>query len=145
MKPQNVCDDVPPEVKKYELFMKERFTLLLFLFSFCAYSQKVKSAEEFILSEISEIENNLIGKNDTLNFKTPNGIVCLTGITPKKLDATYIGIIYYPTLEDVKLWREWISKFHGKFYYEPTEINNSYYKKVVVEYEKDKFRSNYCN
>ena len=97
-----------------------------------------------MLSEITEIENNLLGKNDTLDFKAPNGIVCLTGISPKKWDGTYIGIIYKPTLEDVKLWREWISKYHGKFYYDPAEINNPYYKKVIIEYEKGKFRSNYC-
>ncbi len=124
--------------------MKKTLTLFLFLFSFCVYSQKGKSAEEYILSEITEIDNNLIGKNDTLDFKTPNGIVCLTGISPKKVNLSYIGIIYYPTLEDVKLWREWISKYHGKFYYDQNEINNLNNKKVVIEYEKGKFRSNYC-
>ncbi|CAN1554057.1 hypothetical protein MCETHM1_02302 [Flavobacteriaceae bacterium] len=124
--------------------MKKKLALILFLFSFCIYSQKGKSAEEFILSEITKIETNLIGKNDTINFKTPNGIVCLTGISTKKVSLSYIGIIYYPTLEDVKLWREWISKYHGKFYYDPKEIDNPDYKKVVIEYEKDKFRSNYC-
>jgi hypothetical protein len=124
--------------------MKKTLTLFLFLFSFCVYSQKGKYAEEYILSEITEIENNLIGKNDTLDFKTPNGIVCLTGISPKKVNLSYIGIICYPTLEDVKLWREWISKYHGKFYYDQNEINNLNNKKVVIEYEKGKFRSNYC-
>jgi hypothetical protein len=124
--------------------MKEKITIFLIFFSICAYSQKEKTAEEFILSEINEIENNLMGKNDTLPFKTSNGIVCLTGISPEKWDGTYIGIIYYPTFEDIKLWKEWVNKYHGKFSYDPTEIDNQYYKKVVVEYEKDKFRSNYC-
>jgi hypothetical protein len=131
-------------MQKFELIMKITFALFFTLFSLCAYSQNEMSAEEYILSKITKIENYLLGKNNNLNLKTPNEIVCLTGISPKKLDGTYIGIIYYPTLEDVKLWREWINKYHGKFYYDQNEINNLNYKKVVIEYEKGKFRSNYC-
>lgn len=131
-------------MQKFELIMKITFALFFTLFSHCAYSQNEMSAEEYILSKITKIENYLLGKNNNLNLKTPNEIVCLTGISPKKLDGTYIGIIYYPTLEDVKLWREWINKYHGKFYYDQNEINNLNYKKVVIEYEKGKFRSNYC-
>jgi len=118
------------------------FLLLIPIFGFCQKSIKL-SAEENVLSKIAEIENHLRGKNST-NIKLPNEIVCLTGIVPKKVDGTYVGIVYWPTIEDVELWRKWVKAHHEKFSYDPNQVENHDLEKINVEYEKGKFRSNYC-
>ena len=132
--------------------MKIKFAILFFLFPICSFSQDLvgPTAEQYILYKIREVEDFLTNKSSSMNFKLPNEIVCITGISPKDVDGTYIGIVYKPTLEDVKLWREWVSKNHGRFFYENEKINKSkefdeiYFKRVKVEYEKGKFRNNYC-
>ena len=75
---ENVSGNVPTEMEKFELIMKITFALFFTLFSLCAYSQNELSAEEYILSEITKIENYLLGKNNNLDLKTPNEIVCFT-------------------------------------------------------------------
>ena len=119
------------------------FLLFIPLLGFSQESRKI-SAEESVLSTISEIENHLIGKS-SMNVKLPNGIVCLTGIAPKEVDFTYVGTICRPTLEDIELWRKWVKEHHGKFSYDLNQIDNGDLEKINVEYEKGKFRSNYCN
>jgi len=112
------------------------------IFGFCQASRKL-SAQENVLSKITEIENHLKGKS-SINIKLPNEIVCLTGIVPKKVDGTYVGIVYWPTLEDVELWRKWVKEHNGKFSYARKQVKHPDLEKINVEYEKGKFRSNYC-
>jgi hypothetical protein len=125
--------------------MKILLNILLLFIPFLGFSQDSRklSAEEYVLSKIGEIENHLMGKS-SMNVKLPNGIVCLTGIAPKQVDGTYVGIVYWPTLEDIELWRKWVKEHHGKFSYDSKRIDNDDLEKINVEYEKGKFRSNYC-
>jgi len=120
--------------------------ILLFLFLFfysASFSQSRKSAAEEVTTRLDTIENYLKGKS-RMNIKLPNSIACLTGITPKKGDGTYAGWIYYPTLEDVTLWRKWLEANRSKIFYGVLSDNSMGYDEVIVKFEDGTTRTSYC-
>ncbi len=119
-------------------------TILLLLFFYSAsFCQSKKSAEEEVKAKLDTIENYLKGKN-SMNIKLPNYIVCLTGITPKKGDGTYVGWIYYPTLEEVKLWRKWLEVNKAKLFYGALSKNSMGDDEIIVKFEDGTTRTSYC-
>jgi len=112
--------------------------LLFFTFSF-SQDLKHKNAADDVLVLIEKIEN---GKE--YYIKLPNQIACLTNIYPKKVDGTYFGILYYPTLEEIKLWKDWVNKNRSKLSFGIIADSELEYDEIIVEYEKGKTRSLYC-
>lgn len=118
--------------------------ILLFLFFYSAsFCQSGKSAAEEVTARLDTIENYLKGKS-SMNIKLPNSITCLTGITPKKGDGTYAGWIYYPTLEEVTLWRKWLEVNKNKLFYGVLSKQSIGYDEVIVKIEDGTTRSSYC-
>ena len=111
------------------------------LLIFSQESRKITAAED-VISKITEIEN-FLNQKTSMNIKLPNEIVCLTGIVPKKVDGTYVGIVYYPTLEEVKLWKEWFNHNQDKIFYD-SQTNNEDSKKIIVKLDSGEIRSNFC-
>jgi len=120
-----------------------KFIYILFFISTVSIAQKETSAAMEVAARIDIIEKHIMGKSN-MNIKLPNSLVCLTKIAPQKIDGTYVGIVYYPTLEDVKQWREWLekNKENVSFQLKTTESLES--REILFEYEKGKFRSSYC-
>ena len=117
--------------------------LLIFTVSF-SQNKKFKSAADEIISQIEQIE-----KGNQYNIKLPNSIACLTGIYPKKVDGTYFGIIYYPTIEELKIWKKLVNENHLKIKYKDMRESNLEsdifeLREILYEYEPAKFRSNIC-
>jgi hypothetical protein len=126
--------------------MSKIFTYILLLFFGVSFSQnlKNKSAADEIISQIEQIE-----KGYGYNIKLPNSIACLTGIYPKKVDGTYFGIVYYPTIEELKIWKKLVNENHLKIKYKEmtksnldSDIFDS--REIFFEYEPGKFRTNFC-
>lgn len=125
--------------------MERISTYILLLFFASSYSQNVKykSAAEEIISQIEQIEKG------EYNIKLPNSIACLTNIYPKKVDGTYVGIVYYPTLHELKIWKELIFKNHLNIKYKDiaqstSEADTFELREILYEFEPGKFRSNFC-
>jgi hypothetical protein len=126
--------------------MNRTYTYILLLFFAFGFSQnpKYKSAADEIISQIEQIE-----KGYDYNIKLPNSIACLTGIYPKKVDGTYVGILYYPTLEELKIWKNLVNENHLKIKYKDMSESNLDsdifdLREILYEYEPGKFRSNFC-
>ena len=98
------------------------------------------SAPEEVYSSIIEIEQAiLIGKGYEIHL--PNLIANLSGIKPEKYNVGYFGLTYSPTIEEIKIWKEWFEKNKTKITYgEVDKISGE--KIILFEYEKGKFRSN---
>ncbi|WP_297518123.1 hypothetical protein [Flavobacterium sp.] len=126
--------------------MNRIYTFISLLFFSVGFSQnlKYKSAADEILSQIEQIE-----KGAGYNIKLPNSIACLTGIYPKNVDGTYVGIVYYPTLEELKLWRRFVNENHSKIKYKnipQSDLDSDIFdfREILYEYEPGKFKSNFC-
>ncbi len=126
--------------------MNRIYIYILLLFYAFGFSQNMnhKSAADEIISQIEQIE-----KGYGYNIKLPNSIACLTSIYPKKFDGTYVGIIYYPTLKELKIWKNWVNENHLKIKYKDIlEMNLDSdildIREILYEYESGKFRSNFC-
>ena len=123
----------------------KKLIVIIFLCSLTCFSQS-KSATELMLDKVDEIEKSLTDSNYNSNIRLSNELACLTAIKPKKKNLSYAGMFYFPTLEEVKLWRKWIEKYSDKISYDlKSESNKDENTKVIVEYEDGKFRSNFCN
>ncbi|MBC5864004.1 hypothetical protein [Flavobacterium turcicum] len=94
--------------------MNRIYIYMLLIFSTFCLSQNVKhkNASDEIISQIEQIE-----KGYEYNIKLPNSIACLTGVYPKKVDGTYVGIVYYPTLEELKIWKNFVNENYLKIKY----------------------------
>ncbi|MGL3001499.1 hypothetical protein [Flavobacterium sp. RSSB_23] len=123
--------------------MKKSLLLVLLFFNLVSFSQIRKSAAEEVTIRLDTIENYLKGKSG-MNVKLSNSIACLTGIIPKKSDGTYLGWIYYPTMEEVKLWRKWLKVNKDKLFYGVLSDNTIGYDEVIVKFEDGTTRSSYC-
>lgn len=107
-----------------------RTILFLVLFPFYSFSQieyeivTYKSATDEIYAEILMAENYLKSENPQ-NWIRTEKIVCLSGITPIKVDHQYMGLSYKPTAEDVKKWKTWFreNKRNLKYVDEPNTGN----------------------
>ena len=126
--------------------MNRIYTYIFLLFFGVGFSQnlKYKSAADEIISQIEQIE-----KGYGYNIKLPNSIACLTGVYPKKVDGTYVGIVYYPTLEELKIWKNLINENHLKIKYKDMSESNLDsdifdIREILYEYEPGKFKSNFC-
>lgn len=122
------------------------YTYILLLSFALGFSQnpKYKSAADEIISQIEQIE-----KGYGYNIKLPNSIGCLTGIYPNKFDGTYVGIVYYPTTEELKIWKNLVNENHLKIKYKDvseSSLNSDIFdiREILYEYEPSKFRSNFC-
>ncbi len=117
--------------------------LLFFTFSF-SQNLKYRSAADEIISQIEQIE-----KGYGYNIKLPNSIACLTGIYPKEVDGNYFGIVYYPTIEELKIWKNLINENNLKIKYKvmpESNLDSNIFelREILYEYEPGKFRSNFC-
>ncbi|WP_091147261.1 hypothetical protein [Flavobacterium caeni] len=66
-------------------------------------------------------------------------IAQLSGIKPKKEDLNYFGHVYFPKIEEVKLWKEWYDKNKAKISFgEVDKLSGE--KTIQFEYETGKFR-----
>jgi len=101
------------------MIKKMKSFYLIFLFPFGCFSQQAssKNPANELFKKSDKVEKDLIKNNQTIDFGTVNEIICLTQIYPKKVDGSYIGIIYYPTLEEVKLWKNWFEKYKFQIQY----------------------------
>ena len=120
--------------------MKKMFYLIL-LFTIQTFSQNSKndnSAAEIVNSSINEIEKWILNGNG-FEIHLPNLIAHLSGIKPKKEDLNYFGHIYFPTIEEVKLWKDWYNKNKGKISFSVVD-KISGEKIIQFEYETGKFR-----
>ena len=127
--------------------MNRIYTYIFLLFSAVGFTQnlKYKSAADEIISQIEQIE-----KGYGYNVKLPETIACLTGIYPKKVDGTYVGIVYYPTVEELKMWKNFVNENQFKIKYKDisnVNLDSDIFdpREILFEYEPDKFRSNFCN
>ena len=122
--------------------MRKHLYLILLLFgvhSYCQKNQTKVTAAEDVYSSILEIENAII-KDRGYNIGLSNLIANLSGIKPKKYDLNYFGVTYSPTIEEVKLWKDWFEKNKTKITYGKVD-KVSGEKIILFEYEKGKFRS----
>ena len=127
--------------------MNRIYIYILLLFSALGFSQNVKhkSAANEIIYQIEQIE-----KGYGYNIKLPNSIACLTGIYPKKVDGTYVGIVDYPTLEELKIWKNLVNENHLKIKYKDsseTKLDSDIFdvREILYEYEPGKFKSTSAN
>ena len=119
-----------------------KFLYLTLLLSFYSYSQTIQtevSASELVYTSILKIESGILtGKGYEIHL--PNLMANLSGIKPKKYDLNYFGLTYSPTIEEIKVWKEWFEKNKAKITY--GEVDKVSGEKVILfEYEKGKFRS----
>jgi hypothetical protein len=120
---------------------------LISLFVTEAFSQSlnIKSAADEIIFQIEQIE-----KGHSYDFKTPNRIACLTGIYPKDFDGTYLGVVYYPTNQELLVWKDFVRENQAKFKFKeipsPKVAEEAYFNlvEILFEYEPDRFRSSFC-
>jgi hypothetical protein len=127
--------------------MKNFILLTISIFFVSCVSKKALPAQtpyEYVQSIIDEIEQGTIDKQKGYAGKLPNQLVCLSGIAPKELDLNYFGYVYTPTLSEIELWKEWLKNNKDKLKF---DLDRNLFDQVFVafEYEKNKFRYNYCN
>ena len=131
-----------------------KLLLLLFIFPFCSYSQlendfeykiaTFDSAVDEIYTDIWIAENSIFVPYSEISWIHADGIVCLSGIRPKKWDHMYSGISFKPTFEEINKWKSWFEQNKQSIRYS-TEPQSQYgYKTIVFEYAKGKFRRNDC-
>jgi hypothetical protein len=129
----------PRDGEKIET-MKKIFYLIIF-FTIQVFSQNSKndnSAAEIVNSSILEIEQGIITGNG-YEIHLPTFIAQLSGIKPKDEDLGYCGHTYSPTIEEVKLWKNWFEKNKTKISF--GEIDKVSGEKIIqFEYETGKFR-----
>ena len=126
--------------------MNRIYTYIFLLFFVAGFSQNLKyqSAADEVLYQIEKIE-----KGYDYNIKLPNSIACLTNIYPKKFDGTYVGLVYYPTLEELTIWKNLVIENRLKIKYKNISESNLdpdmfEIREILYEYEPSKFRSNFC-
>lgn len=126
--------------------MNRIYIYILLIFSTFCLSQNVKhkSAADEIKSQIEQIE-----KGYGYNIKLPNSIACLTGVYPKKVEGTYVGIVYFPTLEELKIWKNFVNENHLKIKYKDIsesklDLDIFDVREILYEYQPGKFKSNFC-
>ncbi|NHM02842.1 hypothetical protein [Flavobacterium difficile] len=126
--------------------MNRIYTYIFLIFFGVGFSQnqKYKNAADEIISQIEQIE-----KGYGYNIKLPNSIACLTGIYPKKYDGTYVGIVYFPTSEELKIWKNFVNENHLKIKYKnisEANLDSDIFeqREILYEYEQGKFKSNFC-
>lgn len=92
-----------------------RYNVFILLLPFFCFSQteneifKIKTyenASDEVYAEILMTENYLKIENNQ-NWLRTEKIVCLSGITPKKVDHQYMGLSFKPTTEDLEKWKAW--------------------------------------
>ena len=116
--------------------------LTIFTINFCnGQNSKYESPADKLIYELNVYEKSIVNENVKLDVKFPNRIACLTGIFPKKVDGTYLGLIYYPNNDEIKAWKNWITENRTKLKY--GELIDGE-KEILYEYEFEKFRSNNC-
>jgi hypothetical protein len=125
--------------------MKKQIYIYLFVISLTnIYAQH---ASQEIYNKIINIEVSLKEKKP-LNQKDLKEIVCLSNIETKNGDGNYLGISFFPTENEVLIWKEWFEKNKNNISYSTeSELYNKEFKtKVIkVEFENGKFRNNVCD
>lgn len=127
---------------------------LIFLLPFCSYSQlennieydmvTYESAAAEIYADIWEAENSFLVPYSDILWIHADGIVCLSGIRPKKWDHQYSGISFKPTFEEINEWKNWFEQNKQNIHYSTEPAKQYSYKIIVFEYDKGKFKRNDC-
>lgn len=113
-----------------------------------AQKTQIKASQQ-ILQEILSVQES-IEQGKPLNQYYLNDIVCLTNLPTLKQLSDDFGTEYFPSLEEVQIWKEWFEKNQSKISY----VNNYQPENpldpinlviIQVEYEKRKYRNTNCD
>jgi len=129
--------------------MKKIICLILFIFGFIKIEAQNSSASDEILFKI--VKMGIAVKEETqLNQNDLREIVCLTNIGTKKWDGNFVGEFYFPSKDEIQIWKDWFEENKTKISYSTNSdiFNREFYqskrKVIQFEYESGKFRNNVC-